>query len=92
MTNDVVDEHWGKGVYSSHVEIVGLAVTGGGWLSAAIGFGLKPLTERELIDPATVERVVIQFVADTLFFIPLRWAGYVIAMIGVGTVLYDLVL
>ncbi len=92
VTNYVVDENWGQGFYSSHLWIVGLAVTGGGLLSAAIGFGLKPHTERELTDPATDERVVIQFAADTLFFIPLHWAGCVIAMIGVGTVLYDLVL
>ena len=90
VTNYFVDAQWGKDYYSDHLWIVGLAVLGGGLLTTAIGFGLKPLTERELIDPKTEERVVIQFANDTLFFIPLHWAGCVIAALGVYAILYDL--
>ena len=43
-----------------------------------------------MTDPATEERVVIQFAEDTFFFIPLHWAGCGIALIGVGVVLYDM--
>ena len=90
VTNYFVDREWGQDYYLNHLWIVGLAMMGGGLLSAAIGFGLKPLTERELIDPKTDERVIVQSAHDTLFFIPLHWAGCVIAAIGIITILYDL--
>ena len=90
VANYFVDANWGKNYYSDHLWIVGLALTVGGMLTAAIGWGLKPHTERELIDPATDERVVIQSAHDTFFFIPLHWSGGVIAVIGICTVIYDL--
>ncbi len=89
VTNDFVDAQWGKDYYSNHLWIVGLAVLVGGLITAAIGFALKPLTERELIDPKTDERVVVQSASDTFFFIPLHWAGCVIAALGVYAILHD---
>ncbi len=90
VTNYFVDREWGQNYYSDHLWIVGLAMMGGGLLSATIGFALKPLTERELIDPKTDERVIVQHADDTLFFIPLHWSGCVIAAIGFITIVYDL--
>ena len=91
IMNFVLDEQFGKGFYSSHLWAVGTALVIGGLLSSVVGFLLKSRKDREVVDVETGERMVINLSQHSFFFIPMHWAGIVIAWIGVAVAIYDAV-
>lgn len=67
----LLDAQYGEGYYSSHSWAIGGALILGGLLSSAIGFALKAwLGEARS--------------AGSFFFVPIHWAGLVVAAIGLG--------
>ncbi len=85
--NFVLDSQFGEGYYSSHPWAIGSALILGGIASSAGGFVLKGRTDRYVVDETTGERLVINNSSHSFFFIPMHWAGLVIAVIGVGVAL-----
>lgn len=83
------DGQFGADYYSSHLWTVGVGLLAGGALSAAAGFILKSRTDREVIDAKTGERLVINRSDHSFFFLPLHWAGLVIAAIGAALIAAD---
>ena len=65
--NFLVDAQFGKGYYSSHLWAVGVALMIGGVLSSITGFAMR----------------THQGSRHTFFFIPMHWAGLVVAGIGI---------
>ena len=55
-----------------------------------IGFLLKQRTDRFVIDEQTGERLVINLSKHSFFFIPMHWAGIVIALLGIGAAIADI--
>lgn len=89
IANYVLDVRFGEGYYSSHLWSVGAALIVGGLLSSAAGFVLKGRSDRYVIDEETGERLVINNSNHTFFFVPMHWAGIVIATIGAGVAISD---
>lgn len=89
LANFVLDAQFGEGYYSSHVWAVGAALLMGGIISSGIGFLLKGRSDRFVVDEATGERMVINNSSHSFFFIPMHWAGIVVAVIGVGVAISD---
>jgi hypothetical protein len=90
LMNVVLDAQLGEGYYSSHPWAVGAALIIGGLISAVAGFVLKARNQREVIDVQTGELMVLNQSHHTFFFVPMHWAGIVIAVIGCGVAIYDL--
>jgi len=86
-----LDAQLGEGFYSSHSWAIGLALVVGGLLSSLVGFFLKARADRQVVDVQTGERLVINRSRHTFFFVPLHWAGVVIAVIGVAVALSGVV-
>ena len=89
LANIVLDAQFGEGYYSSHLWAVGAALIVGGIGSSGIGFMLKARSDRFVVDEETGERMVINNSNHTFFFIPMHWAGMVIAVIGIGVAISD---
>lgn len=83
------DDRFGAGYYSSHLWTVGLGLFVGGAISSVVGFYLRARSDREVIDTKTGERLVINRSQHSLFFVPMHWAGVVIALIGLALALKD---
>ncbi|QDU86908.1 hypothetical protein Pla175_02620 [Pirellulimonas nuda] len=79
-----LDAMFGEGYYSSHPWAVGTALVVGGMASALVGFSLKGRSDRTVIDEQTGERFVVNRSSHSFFFIPMHWAGVLIALIGAG--------
>ena len=90
LFNFVLDSKFGEGYYSSHPWAVGTALIFGGLVSSAVGFMLRGRTDRYVVDEETGERLVINNSSHSFFFIPMHWAGLVIAVIGIGVALSEL--
>jgi hypothetical protein len=60
-------------------------------ISAIVGFAFKARSDREVVDPQTGERLVINQSHHSFFFIPMHWAGIAIAVIGLVIALKDAV-
>jgi hypothetical protein len=84
LFNLVLDSRFGEGYYSSHPWAIGTALIVGGLVSSGVGFVLKGRSDRYVVDEDTGERVVINNSDHSFFFIPMHWAGVVIALIGIG--------
>ena len=89
MANFLLDAQFGKGFYSSHLWAVGLALLLGGIISSGVGFLLKGRSDRFVVDEETGERLVINQSDHSFFFIPMHWAGVVIAVIGASVAIQD---
>ena len=89
LANFVLDAQFGEGYYSSHLWAVGAALLIGGTISSGIGFMLKGRSDRFVVDEATGKRMVINNSSHSFFFIPMHWAGIVVALIGVGVAISD---
>ena len=89
IANLVLDAQFGNGFYSSHLWAVGGALLIGGIFSSGIGFILKGRSDRFVVDEETGERLVINNSNHTFFFIPMHWAGVLIAVIGIGVAISD---
>jgi hypothetical protein len=89
LLNFALDAKFGEGYYSSHPWAVGAALFVGGIVSSIAGFALKSRTDREVIDAKTGERMILNLSEHSFFFIPMHWAGIVIAMLGVAVAFYD---
>lgn len=87
--NLLFDAQFGAGFYSSHHWVIGLALIVGGVVSALVGFALKFRHDREVVDVQTGERFVVNRSDNSFFFIPMHWAGLVVATIGLGLAVYD---
>lgn len=74
---------FGAGYFGKHPWAVGLGFFMGGLLSSAVGFAIRPRGGRQVIDAQTRKRFVIRDPDHTFFFIPMHWAGLVVAGIGV---------
>lgn len=85
----VFDDRFGAGYYSSHLWTVGLGLLAGGAMSAAAGYMLKSRNDRDVIDAKTGERLVINRSQHSFFFLPLHWAGLIIAAIGIALAAAD---
>jgi hypothetical protein len=75
LMNFLLDAKYGEGYYSAHHWAIGAALILGGLISCGVGLALRPRA------PVTRSR-------HTFFFIPMHWAGLIIAGIGVGLVVY----
>ena len=89
LANFVLDAQFGEGYYSSHLWAVGAALFIGGIISSGIGFMLKGRSDRFVIDEETGQRMVINNSTHTFFFMPMHWAGVVVAVIGIGVAISD---
>ena len=89
LTNLILDEQFGEGYYSSHLWAVGFALLVGGMISSAVGVALKLGKDRFVVDEETGERLVINRSDHSFFFVPMHWAGLLIAAGGLGLILYD---
>lgn len=89
LANFVLDAQFGEGYYSSHRWAVGVALLIGGLISSGIGFMLKGRSDRFVVDEETGERLVINNSSHSFFFVPMHWAGIVVALIGVGVAISD---
>lgn len=85
----VFDARFGDGFYSSHPWAVGLGLLVGGVISSLVGFVLKARKDREVVDPQTGQRLVINLSQHSFFFVPMHWAGIAIALIGLIIALKD---
>lgn len=79
LVNLAVDTRFGEGYYSEHNWAIGSALIAGGMASAIVGYTL--LVEESAEDGA--EQVSTNAWENTFFFIPMHWAGIVIAIIGI---------
>jgi hypothetical protein len=61
----------------------------GGPISAVTGYVLRSHNDREVVDTQTGERLVINRSEHSFFFVPLHWAGLVIAVGGIVLALTD---
>jgi hypothetical protein len=84
LANFVLDDHFGEGYYSSNPWAIGAALVIGGIISSGVGFMLKGRSDRVVIDEETGERMLINNSSHKFFFIPMHWAGIVVAIIGIG--------
>jgi len=84
IANFVLDAQFGEGFYASHPWAIGAALFVGGIVSSGVGFMLKGRSDRFVVDEQTGERLVINSSNHSLFFVPMHWAGLIIAVIGVG--------
>ena len=91
LFNFVLDAQFGEGYYSSHPWAIGAALMIGGTVSSGVGFLLKGRSDRYVVDEETGERLVIKNSSHSFFFIPMHWAGIVIAVIGFGVAVVGLV-
>jgi len=89
LANFLLDAQFGEGYYSSHLWAVGTALFVGGAISSALGFVLKGRSDRFVVDEETGERLVINNSSHSFFFIPMHWAGIVIAIMGIGVAFSD---
>ena len=83
LANLVLDAQFGEGYYSTHLWAIGAALLIGGIISSGVGFILKGRSDRFVVDEETGERLVINNSSHSFFFVPMHWAGIVIAGIGV---------
>jgi hypothetical protein len=90
LANFLLDNQFGEGYYSSNLWAIGSALVIGGLISSTIGFLLKQRTDRFVIDEQTGERLVINLSNHSFFFIPMHWAGIVIALLGIGVAIADI--
>lgn len=90
LANYLLDAQFGKGYYSSHLWAVGGALLIGGIISSGVGFLLKQRTDRFVVDEETGERLIINRSHHTFFFVPMHWAGMVVAGIGLVVAIADL--
>lgn len=79
LVNFAVDAQFGEGYYSEHNWAIGSALIAGGIASAMVGFALL---KDEPADEG-VEHVSGNAWDNTLFFIPMHWAGILIAIAGI---------
>lgn len=89
LANFFLDRQFGEGYYSTHLWAVGAALLIGGSISSAIGFKLKGRSDRFVVDEETGERMVINNSDHSFFFVPMHWAGLIIAMVGAGVAISD---
>jgi len=83
LFNFVLDSQFGEGYYSSHPWAIGTALIFGGIVSSGIGFMLMGRSDRYVVDEETGDRLVVNNSSHSFFFVPMHWAGIVIAAIGV---------
>ncbi len=89
LANFVLDAQFGEEYYSSHLWAVGGALFIGGMISSGVGFILKGRSDRFVVDEETGERLVINNSSHSFFFVPMHWAGIVVALIGVCVAISD---
>jgi len=87
LANLVLNAQFGEGYYSSHPWAIGTALLIGGIISSGVSFVLKGRTDRFVVDEETGERMIINNSNHSFFFIPMHWAGIVVAVIGIGVAL-----
>ena len=89
LANVLLDAQFGEGYYSSHPWAIGAALIVGGTITAGLGFRLKGRSDRFVVDEETGERMVINQSNHSFFFVPMHWAGVIIAVIGIGVAISD---
>ena len=65
------------------------ALVVGGIISSCVGFILRGRSDRFVVGEETGERLVINNSSHSFFFIPMHWAGIVIAVIGIGAAISE---
>lgn len=90
LFNFLLDSQFGEGYYSSHPWAVGTALIFGGIVSSGVGFVLKGRSDRYVRDEETGERLIVNNSSHSFFFVPMHWAGIVIAIIGATVALSGL--
>lgn len=80
LFNYVLDSKFGETYYSTHGWAIGSALIVGGILSSALGFAFN--WRSNLHDSESSP--------NTLFFVPMHWAGLVVTLIGVLIAVFGL--
>jgi hypothetical protein len=83
VMNYLLDGYFGKGFCASHDWLFGAALFIGGVLSAIVGFALNTPADREFLDARTVESPAVARARHTFFYIPMHWAGLIVAAGGI---------
>lgn len=88
----VVLNAWlGPRFYETHAWAAGLALTIGGLSASIVGNFIPRRTDRVVMDVQTGELLTINRSHHTFLFIPMTWAGIVIAALGIGVAIFDVV-
>lgn len=87
LVNLAVDTQFGEGYYSEHNWAIGAALIAGGIASAMAGFALLP--EEHAAPEYGAEPSANPRSSDTFFFVPMHWAGILIAIGGICLVASD---
>ncbi|MBL8851086.1 MAG: hypothetical protein JNG89_15510 [Planctomycetaceae bacterium] len=74
---------FGQDFYGTHPWAIGFGPILGGLLSSAVGFAIRPRGGRKVIDAKTRKSFILKEPDHTFMFIPMHWAGLVVAGIGV---------
>ncbi len=85
----VFDSLWGKGFYSSHRWAFAVALLPAAALVHVLGDRLRKRKSRTLIDKDTGEEIVIDRSTHTLFFLPMRHWGPLLAALALALLAYE---
>lgn len=91
LSQYLLDAQLGKGYYTSHSWAIGTAVSLGGLVSAGIGFLLASRPNRTEFDQRTGVVLVHKRTSHSIFFVPMHWAGLLVAATGVVIAVMDAV-
>jgi hypothetical protein len=83
LSNLAFDAVLGSGYYSAHKWTVGVAMFIAAVLSWVVGSELRKRTARAVIDKTTGQEIVLDRATHRLFFIPMRYWGMILGIIGV---------
>jgi hypothetical protein len=84
-----LDKRFGEGYYSTHPWAIGVALVIGGLISAVVGLLLKLANDQDALDTPSADPAAYRPSRHSIFFVPMHWAGMLIALIGGGIAIYD---
>ena len=83
LCNLAFDAIWGAGYYEAHKWTIGVVMFIAAAFSWVVGSFLRNRTAQTVIDKATGKEIILDRAAHRLFFIPMRYWGPILAVIGV---------
>lgn len=90
VMNFLLDGYFGKGFCATHDWLFGAALFIGGIQSAIVGFALNTSEDSADVDDRTGEPLVSTRSQHTFFYIPMHWAGLIVAAVGIVVIVQRL--